>query len=149
MNAPDPVRVYLDPACLLLLATDQPPGAALNQRLQRHVQAEGQIYTSAAALETVQQFFLERRDAASLREFWNGLDGLFREILPLRGEDLGRALDVLEYSRSAVAESGVARAGLTSGQALHAAIALNHEIEWMADPENCYGAVPGIKAFEF
>lgn len=144
-------RVYLDDATLLVLAAGGDPRDQLLERLADHVKQEGEIYTSSAALESVQEYFLARGTTAGLRQFWNALDGLFREILPLRGEDLGRALDVLEWIESGEGVGGgpSPRVALRPTQALHAAIVLNHRIEWMVDLEHCYDAIPGIKAFEF
>ncbi|MCR9144492.1 MAG: hypothetical protein NXI24_19800 [bacterium] len=160
-------RLYLDDACLLLLAAAGERKQSLLQSLADHVKHEGQVFTSAAGLATVQEYFLAHSSAAALRQFWSDLDGLFREILPVRGEDLGRALDILEFTRPAGNSSDV-QAGSASpdvsanskqrsipgraafaGPALHAAIALNNGIEWIADPNNRYGDIPGIKAFEF
>ncbi|MEQ9363979.1 MAG: hypothetical protein RIF32_07045 [Leptospirales bacterium] len=155
MPEPDSSRVYLDDASLLLLASGDERKQALLARLLDHVKQDGQVFTSAAALATVQEFFLARNGAPRLRQYWNGLDGLFREILPLRGEDLGRALDLVEYMRlpENPPDSGSgtkpSRSPLDSARALHAAIALNHGIDSMVDPLNCYGDIPGIKAFEF
>lgn len=144
MRAPDRNSVYLDDAALLLLAAPGEWRDRLLERLVLHVQQEGAVYTSAAAFETVQEFFLARSNAVQLRQYWNALDGLFREILPLRGEDLGRALDILESSPTTAPD-----AALRPAQALHAAIVLNHRVEWMVDPEHRYATIPGIKAFEF
>jgi hypothetical protein len=137
-------KLYLDEAAVLVLATSGERRLAAVARLEEFVRSGGWICTSAAALQGVQNYFWEHRRApATLRQFWNTLDGLFREILPLRGADLGRALDLLEIER------GPDVAPLLPDQALHAAIALNNEVACIADPRQCYEAIPGIKAFEF
>ena len=134
--------VYLDDAAVLMLAVDGDLRTRLLAALAEHVKSGGSICTSAAALATVQDYFLKSGDPVRLRSFWNGLDGLFREILPVRGEDLGRALDLIE-------EAAAQGQTLSGDQALHAAIVLNHRLAWLCDVRETYGVVPGIKAFEF
>lgn len=136
------MKLYLDDSALLLLASEDPGREVLLDRLAESVRESGAtIFTGVPALAHVQQRFLAAEAGpVGLREFWNALNGLFKEILPLRGEDLGRALDFFEAQ--AVREDC----------AVHAALMDAHAIEYVvAVPERrpIYNRVPGIKAFEF
>lgn len=129
-------RLYLDDAALLLLAMSDPLQDRLRAVLGEHVRDGGEIWTSAAALESMQRAFLKQADASALREFWNVLNGLFREIVPLRGEDLARSVDLLEMH------------GLDAVTALHAALCLNHRLERVVDLWGRYDPVPELDGLD-
>ncbi len=136
------MKLYLDDSALLLLASDDPRREILLDRLAGCVREQGTaIFTGVPALASVQSRFLTGESGpVRLREFWNALNGLFKEILALRGEDLGQALDLMEAH--AVGETC----------AIHAALMDSHGIEYavtVADRRPGYKRVPGIKAFEF
>lgn len=122
-------RIYLDDAALLGLAVADDRQAKLREVLAGHVREGGEIWTSAAALEGMQRAFLQRAASSALREFWNVLNGLFQEIVPLRGEDLARSIDLVEAQ------------AVDPVTALHAAICLNQRLEQIVDLADRYDAI--------
>ena len=132
------MTVFVDSNLPMYVAGREHPNREPARRFLRRVQkGEVQGCTSTEVLQEI----LYRYTAVGRRDLARDVYELFVQICPVVFDvtlaDTDRARDLL-----------LALEGISARDAVHAAVMLNHDVEWIASFDRGFDAVPGVRRVE-
>jgi len=132
------VRVFIDSNIPMYVAGGEHPLRPPAQRFLARVQAGGvQGCTSTEVLQEI----LHRYSALGRRDLAVSVYDLFVQLCP---EVLPVTLADTDRGRDLVAELE----WISARDAVHAAVAMNHQVEWIASFDQGFDRVPGVRRFQ-
>jgi predicted nucleic acid-binding protein len=131
------VKVFIDSNVPMYFAGREHPNRAPSERFLRSIaRKEIDVCTSVEVLQEILYRYsaLHRFDLA--RDVYDLFVDICPEVLAVTLTDTNRARDLL-----------MARSGISARDALHAAVMLNHGIDWIATFDAGFDRVFGIRRF--